>query len=489
MTVTAAAVGERLAAIAAEQPDAAAAIDATGSLSWRRLAAQTTEVAGRLRAALPPDAGQPVVAVPAATTAATLPLLLGVLAAGLPLLPVDPRAPTEERDTLLRFVARSYGPVHVLTDTALSAVSDMTPGDSRPEVGLPGAGRRAGYLLTSGGSSGLIKVIAVPGPIRHDPRTVPSPLLRRAGWQSGQRQLICGPLHHTAPFTATLDGILDANTLILLPAFAPDLLVELIRAESVAWMQLTPAHMRSVVQLTDAVPADFASVTGVLHTAAACDFATKKAWIELVGAHRIAETYGSTEAVGVTFARGDEWLARPGTVGRGFLTQLRILDEAGRRLPPGDVGTVYMRSGRMSARSTYLGGLSLPTTPDGFATVGDHGWLDEDGYLFLTPRRTDLINVGGENVYPAEVEAVLMEHPAVADAAAVGGADAILGAVVHANVVLVGPNAAGRPELVRHCAARLSPHKVPRTMTFVASVPRSAAGKLERWRMTGGDPA
>ena len=92
-------------------------------------------------------------------------------------------------------------------------------------------------------------------------------------------------------------------------------------------------------------------------------------------------------------------------------------------------------------------------------------------------------------MYPAEVEAVLMEHPAVLDATAVGRPDAILGAVVHAKVVLARPDSVSRPELVRHCAARLSPYKVPRTVTFVASVPRSAAGKLERWRMTGGDNA
>ncbi|HET6211305.1 MAG TPA: AMP-binding protein [Micromonosporaceae bacterium] len=473
-----AAVGERLAAVAAQRGSAPAAIGDGRSMTWRELAAAAAAVADRLHDAVPPGPDRPVVAVPAPTTPETLPLLLGVLSAGLPLLPLDPRAPAGERDALLGFVAREHGPVHLLTADGLEpAATGQGPRPGR---------KRAGYLLVTGGSSGLTKVVAAPGPIRYDPRSVPSPLLRRAGWRSGQRQLVAGPLHHTAPFTSALDGVLDANTLVLLPVFAPDLLVELVRAESVGWMQVTPAHLRSVVQLTDASPADFAGLTGILHTAAPCDFATKKAWIELVGPERIAESYGSTEAIGVTFGRGDEWLARPGTVGRGFLTQVRILDDASRRLPPGEVGTVYMRSGRMSVRTSYLGGLSMPTTPDGFATVGDHGWLDPDGYLYLAPRRTDLINVGGENVYPAEVEAALMEHPAVLDAMAVGGPDPILGAVVHAKVVLAHEARVGRPELVHHCAARLSPYKVPRTVTFVASVPRSAAGKLERWRMTRG---
>jgi bile acid-coenzyme A ligase len=465
-------VGDRVAELGAERGDSPAVVGADGTLSWAALAARTTEVAAGLRDAFGGE--RPVVAVPAANTVTVVPLLLGVLAADLPLLPVDPRAPAGERDTLLRFVAREHGPVHLLTEGRITPVADG-----------PVRAGRTGYLLATGGSSGLAKVVAVPGPIRHDPRAVPSPLLRRTGWRTGQRQLVAAPLHHMAAFTAALDGVLDANTLVLLESFAPDRLVELIRAESVGWVQLTPAHMRGVVQLTDATPADLASLTGVLHTAAACDFATKKAWIGLVGPDRIAESYGSTEAIGVTLARGDEWLQRPGTVGRGFLTQIRILDDAGRRLPPGDVGTVYMRTGRMAARTSYLGGLSMPTTPDGFATVGDSGWLDGGGYLFLAPRRTDLINVGGENVYPAEVEAALLEHPAVLDAVAYGGPDPILGAVVHAKVTLAGGAAVSRPELVRHCAGRLSPYKVPRTVTVVPAVPRTAAGKLERWRMAG----
>jgi len=164
------------------------------------------------------------------------------------------------------------------------------------------------------------------------------------------------------------------------------------------------------------------------------------------------------------------------------MTQIRILDDAGRRLPPGEVGAVHMRTGRVGGRPSYLGGLPLAGTPDGFVSVGDHGWLDQDGYLFLAPRRTDLINVGGENVYPAEVEAALLEHPSVLDAMAVGGPDPVFGAVVHARVVRTAGAQPSGPELIRHCAARLAPYKVPNKISFVATVPRSAAGKLERWR-------
>jgi bile acid-coenzyme A ligase len=483
MTAT---VARRLAELAAESGGDAAVIcpdrDGTGrSLSWQELADGVHQIAVRLRRAVDGSDRPVVVAVEAASTQPALVQLLGALAADLPALPLDTRMPDEERKRLLGFVARDYGPVYVLAGDTESA------GDPFEVVRAPGRGRAASrrpaaYLLATGGSSGRPKVVAAPGPLRYDPQRTPSLLLRRAGWRTGQRQLVAGPLHHTAPFTSCLDGILDRNVVVLLPTFAPELLVEQVREQRIEWLQLTPAHLRSIVQLADPDPSDFATVRAVLHTAAPCDVATKQRWLELLGPERLFESYGSTEQVGVTLVRGDEWLARPGTVGKGFLTQIKILDDAGRRLPPGDVGAVYMRSGRAGAGASYLGGIQMPTTPDGFASVGDHGWLDPDGYLFLAPRRTDLINVGGENVYPAEVEAALLEHSSVADAMVVGGPDSIFGAVVQARVVLAAGEQPSAPDLIRHCAARLTAYKVPRRVSFVSEVPRSAAGKLERWR-------
>jgi bile acid-coenzyme A ligase len=483
-------VAARIDAIAAERGETPAVIglDEHGTeevLSWRELAVGSRRVADLLRGTRvePPARAAPVVAIPAGNTPSTAVRLLGALVAELPVLPLDPRAPEAEQARLVEFVTREHGPVQLLTDP--DRVAPVTRVSQIPQdTGVAGRPRPAvGYLLATGGSSGLTKVVATPGPVRYDPGRVPSPLLRRTGWRSGQRQLVAGPLHHTAPFTHWLTGVLDGHTVVLLPAFAPDLLLESVRRHSIEWLQLTPAHLRSVVQLAEPDPADLASVHAVVHTAAACDFATKKAWLDLAGPHRVFETYGSTEDIGVTLARGDEWLARPGTVGKGFLTQIRILDEAGKRLPAGEVGTVYMRSARMSGRTSYLGGLRMATTPDGFASVGDHGWLDEDGYLFLAPRRVDLINVGGENVYPAEVEAAILEHPAVLDTVVVGAPDPVLGSVVHARVVPRNAARVTRTDLIRHCATRLSPYKVPRRVSFVATIPRSTAGKLERWRM------
>ena len=339
------------------------------------------------------------------------------------------------------------------------------------------------YLLATGASSGIPKISARPGPLRYDPALTPSLVIRQAGWRTGQRQLIAGPLYHAAPFTAFLDALLDGNTVVLQPFFAPQWTVELVRRYAIEWLQLTPAHMREILRLPDLDPAAFASLRAMLHTAARCDAGTKRGWIGLLGPERVYELYGATEGVGVTLVRGDEWLARPGTVGRGFLTQIRILDDAGNPVPPGAVGTVFMRTPQRAGRSGYVGGQAIRTTPDGFATVGDHGRLDRDGYLYLEPRDHDTINVGGEKVDPDEVEAALRDHPAVADAVAVAVPHQALGSVVGAHVVLHPGASVRKAELAAHCGRRLAGYKIPKQFTFVDQVPRSAAGKVQRWRL------
>lgn len=312
---------------------------------------------------------------------------------------------------------------------------------------------------------------------------VPWPLRRKAGWRSGQRQLILGPLHHAAPFTTLLDGLLDANTTVLPPIFLPAWTVNLVERYAVEWIQLTPAHMRTILLLAEPEPVAFASVRTVLHTAAPCDSLTKRKWLELVGPQHLYEVYSATENIGGTMVRGDEWELRPGTVGRGLFTRISIRDETGNRLGHGEIGKVFMRAGRGSADRTYLGDQTLETTADGYASVGDHGWLDKDGYLFLTPRRHDVINVGGEKVYPNEVEAQLLEHPGVLDAVVVAIEEDVLGSTVGAYVVRKPDSSVSGRDLMTHCRSRLANYKVPTSVTFVDQVPRSAAGKLERWRL------
>jgi bile acid-coenzyme A ligase len=475
-------VRRRIADINRAQPDRTALVGfgadlAEQVLSWREFAGQVAGVAGELRAALDRDTPSCAI-VPAGNT---LPAAIGImaaLAAEVPVFPLNPATPPAERDALLRLLGRRFGHGFLIDAHLRPRRMDLPAGPERP------AGASAvAYLLATGASTGIPKISARPGPLRYDPAGTPSLVIRQAGWRSGQRQLIVGPLYHAAPFTAFLDAVLDSNSVVLQPFFAPRWTVELVHRYAIEWLQLTPAHMREILRLPDLDPAGFASLRAMLHTAARCDADTKRGWIGLLGPERVYELYGATEGVGVTLARGDEWLSRPGTVGRGLLTQIRILDDTGNPVPPGTTGTVFLRTPQRIGRSDYVNEQAIRTTPDGFATVGDHGRLDRDGYLYLEPRDHDIINVGGEKVDPDEVEAALRDHPAVADAAAVAVPHQTLGSVVGAHVVLHPGASVRKAELAGHCGRRLAGYKIPKHFTFVDQVPRSAAGKVQRWRL------
>jgi len=475
-------VRRRIADVARAAPDRTALVgfdtDLTEQvLSWREFADRVTDAADELRAAL--DRRTPSCAVLLAGN--TLPAAIGIaaaLAAEVPVFALNPATPPAERDALLRVVGRRFGHGYLMDAEMRPRRMDFPAG---PEP--PAHGSAVAYLLATGASTGIPKISARPGPLRYDPGRTPSQVIRQTGWRAGQRQLIVGPLYHAAPFTAYLDALLDSNTVVLQSFFAPQWTVELVRRYAIEWLQLTPAHMREILRLPDLDPAGFASLRAMLHTAARCDADTKRGWIDLLGAERVYELYGATEGVGVTLVRGDEWLARPGTVGRGFLTQIRVLDSSGNPVPQGETGTVFMRTPHRVGRSDYINDQAIRTTPDGFATVGDHGRLDSGGYLYLEPRDHDTINVGGEKVDPDEVEAALRDHPAVVDAVAVAVPHGTLGSVVGAHVVLRPGANVRRAELAAHCGRRLASYKIPKHFTFVDQVPRSAAGKIQRWRL------
>jgi bile acid-coenzyme A ligase len=472
-------------------------------LSWHDLAAQVTGTAAALTAVLDPGT-RPCAVVPAANTLAAAIAIAAALAAEIPVFPMNPATPPAERDALLHQLARRFTSACLIgedltpqrIELPAPAGSPGQPGAASAGAGKSGAAAQGtaggghpavpggvAYLLATGASSGIPKISARPGPLRYDRARTPSAVIRAAGWQAGQRHLIVGPLYHAAPFTSFLDALLDANTTILQPVFSPQWTADLIRAHAIQWLQLTPAHMREILALPALDPAGFTSIRAMLHTAARCDPATKHGWITLLGPGKVYELYGATESIGVTLVRGDEWLTRPGTVGRGFLTQIRIQDPAGNPVPPGTPGTVYMRTPGPAGRSDYVSDQAIPVTLDGYATVGDHGRLDSDGYLYLDPRDHDIINVGGEKVDPDEVEAALRAHPAVKDAVAVAVPHQTLGSVVGAHILLHPGTTVRKAELAAHCGQRLAGFKIPKQFQFVDHLPRSAAGKAQRWRL------
>jgi 3-phenylpropionate/cinnamic acid dioxygenase small subunit len=239
--------------------------------------------------------------------------------------------------------------------------------------------------------------------------------------------------------------------------------------------------MQRIWRLPDDVRSryDVSSLETVMCTGAPSPAWLKRAWIEWLGPEKIWEAYGGTERIAGTMIDGVEWLAHPGSVGRPTLgRQVRILDEQGRELPPGRVGEVYMMPpGGQGSTYRYIGA-EAPATADGWETLGDMGWLDEDGYLYLVDRKTDMILSGGANVYPAEVEAAIDAHPAVRSSAVIGLPDEDLGQRVHALVDA--PHGVSEGELRAHLAEYLVRYKIPRTIEFVRAPLRDDAGKLRR---------
>jgi bile acid-coenzyme A ligase len=192
--------------------------------------------------------------------------------------------------------------------------------------------------------------------------------------------------------------------------------------------------------------------------------------------------YGMTEGLGLTALRADEWLEHPGSVGRGYRdTELRILDERREPVPHGEIGEIFLKS-PTSGFYKYLGGAPrLTTTVDGFETAGDIGWLDADGFLYILDRRVDVIISGGANVYPAEVESALIDHPGIADVVVIGLRDPEWGRRVHA---IVEPSDVEAPptsaDVIAYAKSRLAAYKVPKTVEFVDVIPRSEATKVSR---------
>jgi bile acid-coenzyme A ligase len=334
--------------------------------------------------------------------------------------------------------------------------------------------------ICSSGSTGTPKVIMDHTSAVLLPSAQPFP----AAWGidvGRQRILVPTALYHTNGF-AQFTYLLAGDSLVIMAKFDAALAVDLIERERITTITATPTMLARIARLPDIDRRDFSSLVWVQQGAASFPPALVRTWIDLIGGDRLYMAYGMTERLGLTAIRGDEWIEHPGSIGRGFRgTELRILDERQHDVPVGEVGEIYLRS-ITTGKYGYLGGSqTLPMTADGFSTAGDLGRLDADGYLYIADRRVDMIVTGGANVFPAEVEAALSEHPDVADVVVIGLPDPEWGRRVHAIIEPQQPAGPPSADDVRQFAkARLAPYKVPKTVEFVDSIPRSAATKVNR---------
>jgi bile acid-coenzyme A ligase len=449
-------------------------------LTWRELDEASTQVAHLLveRGVGPTS----VVVVGLPNSVEHVVATFAVWHTGGCVLPVSSEAPPRERDQLLEIAQ----PTLVVTDAddivyPTLSTAELGTAKSRPTTPLPDVLSHPGKAMGTGGSTGRPKIIVTPYPWVVDRQWDTEPAYGAMGARRGQRVLVPGPLYHNWPWDLTFRGMISGRPVVLMERFTAEQCLDAFARYKVQYAGLVPTMMRRMALLPEAATTDFSALEGICHTAAACPPVVKRAWIDLIGPERIYELYGASENFGLCIVRGDEWLSRPSTVGRPVEAEVLIVDADGNPVGPGVVGDVFTRSKKPETSGFYVGAPPARTVGDGWSSVGDIGWVDEDGFVFLGDRSADLIISGGANIYPAEVEAALLEHNGLADAVVIGLPDEDLGRIVHA---IVEPRA-GIPwptedELRAHCAALLSRPKQPRSFEIVDALPRSVAGKIRR---------
>ncbi|MFN2613664.1 MAG: AMP-binding protein, partial [Actinomycetota bacterium] len=272
--------------------------------------------------------------------------------------------------------------------------------------------------------------------------------------------LACGPLYHTAPCAYSHYALLFGQTVVLMERFDAEDSLRLIQDERVTWSHMVPINFVRILAVDDADRYDLSSLRRVLHAAAPCPVDVKRKIMGLFPPGVVWEYYGMTEGM-ATMITAEEWQRKPGSVGRAWPGQsVKVLDDEGNECTPHEVGIVYASGARFS----YKGDAAKTEAAwrGDLFTVGDMGYLDDDGYLFLTDRAHDMIITGGANVYPAEVEAVLYQHPGVGDVTVIGIPDDGFGEAVHA---IVEPRAPLDPEqLIAFARERLAHYKCPRSV-------------------------
>jgi long-chain acyl-CoA synthetase len=363
---------------------------------------------------------------------------------------------------------------------------------ARHEPGPLADDREGREMLYSSGTTGWPKGVRkqLPGTAFGDPSAAPVQVaqgIAAQGFGPGSVYLSPAPLYHSAPLVYSMTMHRVGAAVVVMERFDPRQCLELIERHRVTHAQFVPTMFVRMLRLPAAEREryDTSSLKVVLHAAAPCPVAVKRQMLDWWGPI-INEYYAGTEDIGSTFITAQEWLAHPGSVGRP-VTECHIVGEdgaggkGGKELPPGQPGVVYFSGGRPFEYHNDPAKTASISNDRGWRTLGDIGYLDEDGYLYLTDRQAHMIISGGVNIYPQEAENVLAGHPAVADVAVIGVPDAEMGEAVKAVVQCVDAAAAGpelAAELLAYCRAELATYKCPRTVDFTDQLPRDDNGKL-----------
>jgi acyl-CoA synthetase (AMP-forming)/AMP-acid ligase II len=367
----------------------------------------------------------------------------------------------------------------------------------------PLAGRIAGTdMLYSSGTTGLPKGVATPfpgQPLETFPVGVAGILPLLFGVTPESVYLSPAPLYHAAPLRFSMSIIGLGGTVVVMEHFDAEEYLALIERYHVTHSQVVPTMFVRLLKLAPEVRArhDVSSLQCVIHAAAPCPVPVKREMIEWFGPV-IHEYYAGTEGNGFVYCTSEQWLAHPGTVGSALGCTLHIVGEDGDELPPGEAGTIYFEGGATFEYHNDPDKTRSSRHPKGWSTLGDVGYLDEDGFLYLTDRKAYMIISGGVNVYPQEAENVLVTHPKVVDVAVFGVPNDDFGEEVKAVVQPAQPPAdaaaadALAKELIAFCRSQLADVKCPRTIDFRPELPRHPTGKLykrllkdEYWEAAG----
>ncbi len=330
--------------------------------------------------------------------------------------------------------------------------------------------------MTSGGSTGRPKLIVSTTPAAWN---VDSDYLN---FQTGGSVLIPGPLYHNGPFMWGKIGLFKGNQVTITTRFDAELSLKIIEEEAIDTVYMVPTMMQRIWNLPvdTRTRNDLSSLKTLWHLAAPCPPWLKESYIDWLGPDVIWELYGGTEGQGSTTISGEEWLAHRGSVGKpGPGCEMQIVDEDGKTLGPQEIGEVFILPETGQGSTYRYIGAEPKAIAGGWESLGDMGYMDEDGYLYLTDRQTDMILSGGANIYPAEIEGAIEAFTGVRSCAVIGLPDDDLGNVVHA-IVDTPDGDVTEEGLLAHLAERLVRYKIPRSLEFTNEPLRDDAGKVRR---------
>ena len=402
---------------------------------------------------------------------------------GASVLPLRWDLPEWERERLL--VVANAKLVVAGWDNA--APGTVTPDDLRATTNFPTTppepDRIPEYtrLIATSGATGTPKIVVTPSP---GVMATDEQMSKVMGASVNKMYLTTSPLYHVNGWAYAYNPLLQDCPIVLMERFDAARAVDLIEKYHVVFTVMVPTMLMRVARLPDVASRDFSSLERIVYGGASIPEWVVRAWFEIIPPEKFCFSYGGSEGHGLVMTTGDQWLKHPGTVGLPLDAEVKILDEEGNEVPTGEIGEIFIRANTPGPKFQYIGQPTPEGAPGGFGSFGDMGYVDEEGYVYIADRRRDMIVSGGANVYPAEVEAVLTEHPEVHDVVVVGLADPEWGHRVHAIVEPRDPaNPPGADELRAHCKSRLAPYKVPKEFEIVEEIPRTAAGKVNRSRL------